>query len=82
MIVADRNSAVMKVLDREMKKGHRKIGIFYGAAHMPDFEERLAKEHNLHPKKPLWLTAWDMTKKSPKKKAEDPIDALLNLLGG
>lgn len=82
MIVTDRNEAVMKILERERAKGHRKIGVFYGAAHMPDFEKRIAEQYGMKPGKPQWLTAWDLTDKAnPKKQAEDPIEALLNLLG-
>jgi hypothetical protein len=82
MIVSDRNEAAMKVLDEQLEKGHRKIGIFYGAAHMPDFEKRLVDKYKFKVHKPTWLTAWDLTAAAnPRKKAEDPIEALLNLLG-
>src|SRR5271156_3826399 len=38
ILVTDRNQAALKVLRKEIAKGHRKIAIFYGAAHMPDFD--------------------------------------------
>ena len=41
ILVEDRNKAALKVLQQQSTKGKKKIGIFYGAAHMPDFEERL-----------------------------------------
>ena len=82
MIVTDRNEAAMKVLDKQLARGHRKIGIFYGAAHMPDFEKRLAAKYKFKVQEPTWLTAWDLTPAAnPRKKAQDPLDALLNLLG-
>ena len=43
ILVKDRNEAAMKVLAKEIKTRHRKIAIFYGAAHMPDFDRRLTE---------------------------------------
>ncbi len=77
LLVEDRNKAAMQVLVREMAKGHKRIAIFYGAAHLPDFEERLLKM-DLQPAETKWLTAWDLTKKSKKK--DDLVDNLLRQL--
>jgi hypothetical protein len=41
VIVSERNKVALKVLEEVVASGHRKIGIFYGAAHMPDLERRL-----------------------------------------
>ena len=60
ILVADRNQAAMKVLQKEIAKGRKKIGIFYGAAHMPDFEKRLREELDLVPVSTQWLPAWDL----------------------
>src|SRR5205814_5490068 len=60
ILVADRNKAALKVLQKEIAKGKKKIGIFYGAAHMPDFEKRLREDFDLRPRNTQWLTAWDM----------------------
>jgi hypothetical protein len=60
LLIADRNEAAMKVLEKEMKKGTKKIAIFYGAAHMPDFEKRLRDELDLVPVSTQWLQAWDL----------------------
>src|SRR5262249_34256709 len=38
-------------------------GIFYGAAHMPDFEKRLAEDFDLKKDKVEWVTAWDLKAK-------------------
>ena len=43
-----------------MKKGRKKLGIFYGAAHMPDMEKRLQKMGFAQVGKPRWLVAWDI----------------------
>jgi hypothetical protein len=63
ILVADRNKAALKVLQKEIAKGKKKIGIFYGAAHMPDFEKRLRDDFDLKRDKEEWLTAWDMKSK-------------------
>jgi hypothetical protein len=64
ILVADRNKACLKVLQKEMAKGKKKIGIFYGAAHMPDFEKRLGEDFDLKKDKVEWLTAWDLKKRA------------------
>jgi hypothetical protein len=60
ILIADRNKAAMKVLGRESAKGKKKIAIFFGAAHMPDFEKRLAEDFGLTRQREEWLQAWDM----------------------
>jgi hypothetical protein len=69
LLIADRNAAAMKVLNRQIVGGKKKIAIFYGAAHMPDFEKRMADELGLQPDKHVWIDAWNLTKagKSPLK---------------
>lgn len=77
LLIKDRNAAAMKVLNRELLKGHKRVAIFYGAAHLPDFEERLA-DLGFRAAETEWLTAWDLTKKSPKK--ADPVNDLFRQL--
>jgi hypothetical protein len=60
MLIDDRNKACIKVLDAEIKKGKKRIAIFYGAAHMPDFETRLLKEYGLKRKSVEWVRAWKL----------------------
>ena len=62
ILVADRNKAALKVFQKELAKGKKKIAIFYGAAHMPDFEKRLADDFDLKRSKETWQTAWDLKK--------------------
>lgn len=62
LLVVDRNAAAMKVLQRQIVSGKKKIAIFYGAAHMPDFEKRMATDLGLNPVKHVWIDAWDLTK--------------------
>ncbi len=59
-IITDRNAAAIDVMRRQIAKGRRKIAIFYGAAHMPDFDTRLRKDFGLEPVRTEWLEAWDL----------------------
>ena len=61
LLVADRNQAAMEVLHRELAAGKRKIAIFYGAAHLPDFERRILEQLELKRTHHVWVDAWDLT---------------------
>lgn len=61
VILDERNEAAIKVLDERLKKGDKKLGVFYGAAHLKGME-KLLQERGFHPAgEPEWLIAWDMT---------------------
>jgi hypothetical protein len=60
ILVSDRNEAAMKVFQAELAKGKKKIGIFYGVAHMPDFEKRLREDFGLKRQSEGWTVAWDL----------------------
>lgn len=77
ILIEDRNAAAMKVFQKELAKGRKKIGIFYGAAHMPYFERRLCSDFGLKRQQVTWLTAWDLTKN---KSTGSPINRLLKTL--
>ena len=59
-LITDRNAAAAKVLRDQIARGRRKIAIFYGAAHMDDFDQRLREDFGLQPGEPVWLEAWDL----------------------
>jgi hypothetical protein len=59
-LVTERNKKAMEVLERELKAGKRKIAIFYGAAHLPDFEKKLVEKYKSSMGSPSWLTAWKL----------------------
>lgn len=63
ILVQDRNGAAMRVLANQIKKGTQKIAIFYGAAHMPDFDRRLTQELKLKREAMNWDRAWDLSGK-------------------
>src|SRR5205814_2029930 len=54
ILINDRNAAAIGFLQKELAKGTKKIAIFYGAAHMPDFERRLRDDFDLRPQTPQW----------------------------
>ncbi|MBC8351409.1 MAG: hypothetical protein H8E66_05450 [Planctomycetes bacterium] len=59
-IVTERNKAALEVLTQQLEAGHARIAIFYGAAHLPDMEERLADDFQLKHHETKWLTAWNL----------------------
>ena len=61
VIISDRNEKCMEVLDHEIAKGEKNIGIFYGAAHFPDMEKRMLEKGFIKVKS-QWLTAWNVAK--------------------
>lgn len=60
VILTERNTVALKVLQREMKNGRKNMAIFYGAAHMPDIEKRMIDKLGFERKATRWLTAWDL----------------------
>jgi len=57
-LIGDRNAACIAELHKQIKGGKKKIAIFYGAAHMPDFERRLLVDFGLKKSGRAWVTAW------------------------
>lgn len=63
VIIDERNEAAIKVLKKQLKKGVKKIGIFYGAAHFHGMHKSLERDGFVLQKHD-WLTAWDIKKKA------------------
>ncbi len=59
-LIGARNERVIEVLHEELIRGARSVGIFYGAAHMPDLEQRLESDFELKYHATSWLDAWDL----------------------
>lgn len=78
MLVIDRNAEALRGLQKQIAAGKKKIGIFYGAAHMPDFEKHLTADFGLQKVGQAWIVAWDL-QRGPKKSATEPASMLLNL---
>jgi hypothetical protein len=66
LLVEDRNKACIKVLQQQLTAGKKKIAIFYGAAHMPDFDKRLKEDFGMKRTESEWITAWNLTDDGPK----------------
>jgi hypothetical protein len=59
LLVGERNKAAMAVVDERFDAGDRRLAIFYGAGHLPDFERRL-QDQGFAKFSEVWLTAWDI----------------------
>lgn len=75
-IISQRNKKALEVLKKELDAGKKKIGIFYGAGHFGDMQDRLFKDFTLKRNGEKWLVAWALEKAAPKtgdtKKPEPP----------
>jgi hypothetical protein len=60
-IISERNKKALVVLDRELEAGKKRLAIFYGAGHLPDFEKRLTGELGYQRGDERWLSAWSLT---------------------
>ncbi|MDX1517705.1 MAG: hypothetical protein R3288_12750 [Woeseiaceae bacterium] len=59
-VIGARNQRAIDVLLQQLQNGSRRIGIFYGLAHMPDFEDKLAAL-GYEPVDVDWVDAWALT---------------------
>lgn len=59
-IITERNRIALKVLDKQIKEGKRKLGVFYGAGHLADMDKRLREDFRLKPVEVTWLDAWNL----------------------
>ena len=83
LLVEDRNKAAMKVLQKQIVGGHKRIAIFYGAAHLPDFDARLKQDFGMTRSGMQWLSAWDLKKPSKNSgDSDDPVQSLFRALLG
>lgn len=74
-LIDERNKEALRVVDIESKSKNN-IGLFYGAAHLPDFDERLTAS-GWKRDKVEYDTAWDNLSKT-----QDELEYLLKLLQG
>ena len=63
-LISGRNKVALDVLRKEIAAGKKKIAIFYGAGHMPNFEKRLRSDFGLAPVSTRWLVAWNLKTRS------------------
>jgi hypothetical protein len=75
-IITDRNQVALGVLSEQLKQGKKKVGIFFGAGHLPDMEQRLLADFGMKRQGETWLEAWDLCPESQRKADEDdPSDS-------
>lgn len=60
VLITERNRKALSVLERELGKGARKLALFYGAGHLPDFHRRVTGELGFELELIEWLDAWDL----------------------
>lgn len=59
-IITERNRRAIQVLEKQIQAGKQRVAIFYGAAHLPDFDKRLRSQFKLKPVHERWLEAWNL----------------------
>jgi hypothetical protein len=59
-IISERNKRALEVLQKQIKAGKRRIGIFYGAGHLPGMERRLIDDFGLERAGVEWVEAWNL----------------------
>ncbi|QDV26580.1 hypothetical protein [Aureliella helgolandensis] len=59
-LITERNAKAFQILDREIKAGKKKIGIFYGAGHLKDMDQRLREDYRMKRTETTWLDAWKL----------------------
>lgn len=70
VIIGERNRVALEVLDSEIAKGRKNIAIFYGAAHLPDMEQRLVKK-GFKKSATDWMTAWNLPPEQEEPESSD-----------
>jgi hypothetical protein len=74
VIVGSRNRAAFKVLDEQLAKGKKNLGIYFGAAHLPDMNDLLVKR-GFRYVSTQWLTAWDCSLTPEQRKHYKELEA-------
>lgn len=59
-LISLRNAKAFEVLRQQINAGKKQLGVFYGAGHLADMQQRLEKEFGLKVQATRWLKAWDL----------------------
>jgi len=70
-IITERNVKALNILREQLAGKKPKIGVFYGAGHFPDMEERLIDDFGFKRKSEEWITAWRLTDAKAPRPAKD-----------
>lgn len=60
VIISERNKKALEVLTKQLAAGKKRFGIFYGAGHLNDMDQRLREDFQLEPTSITWVTAWKL----------------------
>ncbi|MBD3672211.1 MAG: hypothetical protein HUJ26_01680 [Planctomycetaceae bacterium] len=70
-IVTERNKVALQVMKEQIDAGKRKIGVFYGAAHLKDMHHRLLDTYDMKLTGIDWVPAWELMGTSEKKESTE-----------
>ncbi|MFG0316276.1 MAG: hypothetical protein ACF8XB_03305 [Planctomycetota bacterium JB042] len=70
LLLTERNKACIEVVEEQLDEGDRRLGVFYGAAHMPDLEQRLLRM-GFERASEAWMDAWVVPPRPREKAAEE-----------
>ncbi len=59
-IITHRNAKVLRILQKQIDAGKQKIGIFFGAGHMPDMQQHLIDDFKFRRGGRIWYEAWNL----------------------
>ncbi len=59
-IIHHRNAKALRILRQQIESGKTKIGVFYGAGHMPDMMRHLESDFQMQRSGRVWLEAWGL----------------------
>jgi hypothetical protein len=72
VIISDRNKKALEILDQRVTAGRKNLGLFYGAAHLSDLEDRLEKMGYRRTAE-RWMTAWDIKPRADDIRPPSPV---------
>lgn len=61
-IITERNKKCLDVMHQQLRGGKKRVGIFYGAGHFPDMEQRMTDEYGFKRQAEKWVIAWHLRK--------------------
>lgn len=61
-LITERNNRAMDVLAKKLDDGVARLAVFYGAGHLSDMHEQMAKRFGMKPVSIEWVEAWDLRK--------------------
>ena len=66
-LLEGRNEKCLEVLKAQLAAGKKKLGVYYGGAHLTHMEKRLCEDMGFKKVDHEWIVAWDCTKRADPK---------------